>query len=964
MNKQRISSASICALLSAIIFLLSFQGCGSNAGTNSNIPPEATFTASTYIGSYPLYVIFNATASTDSDGRITRYSWQFGDGDTGNGETVPHTYSTIGTYTAQLTTTDNDGYTDTYSSEIEVKPRYSLSGTVVSAEYIETDSDVNDPYALYAANDSFSEAQEVIAPNSISGYVNLANSGSYGRSYFTGDPEDYYVVTLSQGMDIILHMASDPNSSELDLYLYDEQQNLKDATQTDEESGLASLTVPEDGLYFLRVVAADYASLTTASVYLLNMGKSDVTAMRHTPRLSDNFVSGEVLVRFEDPITASTAGVVNGVSVLSSMGFNTGMKDSTRDKLWRLSKAVDKNIVFEHLGIQSVLDVSLAPGKAHPNTVSKMETLWMIRALRRKTGIRLAEPNYIRRYLTVEPNDFYYSYQWHYPLIGLPEAWDITTGSSDVVVAVVDSGILHQHPDLAGQIVGGYDFVSDTDYSLDGDGTDADPEDPGDGDISGSSFHGTHTAGTVAALSNNSSGIAGVAWNSKIMPLRVIGYGGTGTTSDIIEAVKYAAGLETDAGVQLDTPVDIINLSLGGEGYSRIEEEVYQEARDQGVIVVASAGNDGNSRIMYPAGYDNVLSVSAVAINGGLADYSNFGTTIDVAAPGGSSTDINGDGYMDGVLSTVGDDSSGTVQMGYAFYTGTSMAAPHVSGVAALMKAVYPEMTPDNFDALLAAGYLTQSNSESGWDNMYGYGLIDAYKAVLVASEGGINGGIPAILSVAPRTLNFGRLLTSLNVTVENGGDGSLNVGGYGSDTSWVLITPSIDVDGNGLGTYIIDINRNGLDDGIYTANLTFEAGAQQVRVSVVMQVGLDTGTVSGGYHYIFLMDAATRATLAQYPSSGQNGSYEYDFTGLAYEKSYFIYAGTDTDNDGYICGEGETCGAYISLDQPVDLTVHENTQGINFTTDINISIPDTSSEQLNKTGNFLRRNDSRKILK
>lgn len=121
---------------------------------------------------------------------------------------------------------------------------------------------------------------------------------------------------------------------------------------------------------------------------------------------------------------------------------------------------------------------------------------------------------------------------------------------------------------------------------------------------------------------------------------------------------------------------------------------------------------------------------------------------------------------------------------------------------------------------------------------------------------------------------------------------------------------------------------------------------------------------MSGGYHYILLMDAATRATLAQYPSSGQNGSYEYDFTGLAYEKSYFIYAGTDTDNDGYICGEGETCGAYISLDQPVDLTVHENTQGINFTTDINISIPDTSSEQLNKTGNFLRRNDSRKILK
>jgi serine protease len=959
----RIPMTPICSLFGGLLFLLSLQGCGSNNGTETSIAPEAAFTASKYIGSYPLYVVFDATTSTDSDGKISKYAWVFGDGNTGNGSIIQHVYSTIGAYTAQLTVTDDDGYTDTYSSKIEVKPRYSLSGTVTSAEYIETDSDVNDPYAPYAANDFFNEAQEVSAPNSISGYVNLAYSGNYGRSYSTGDPEDYYLVTLSQGTDITLHMAADPDSSELDLYLYDEQQNLKDATQTD-ENGLASLTVPENGIYFLRVAAADYASLTTASVYLLHMGKTEITAKRHAPRLSDSFVSGEALVRFEDQATASSPGAGNGSGILSSMGLYTGTKAATRDKLWRKSKTIDKNIVFERLGVQSALAVSLAPGNAHPDAVSKMETLWMIRALKRKAGVRLAEPNYIRRCLTIEPNDTYYSYQWHYPLISLPEAWDITTGSSDVVVAVVDSGILGQHPDLAGQIVAGYDFVSDPDDSLDGDGIDADPEDPGDGDINGSSFHGTHTAGTIAALSNNNSGIAGVAWNAKIMPLRVIGYGGTGTTSDIIEAVKYAAGLETDAGVRLDNPVDIINLSLGGEGYSRIEEEIFQEVRNQGVIVVASAGNNGDSGIMYPAGYDNNVSVSAVNINGELADYSSFGTTIDVAAPGGSSTDINGDGYVDGVLSTVGDDSSGTVRMGYAFYTGTSMAAPHVSGVAALMKAVYPGMTPENFDALLAAGYLTQSNSESGWDNMYGYGLIDAYKAVLVAREGGISGGIPAILSVAPRSLNFGRLLTSLNVTVENGGDGSLTIEGYDSNASWISIAPSADVDGNGLGAYIVGVTRDGLDDGVYTADLTFEAGAQQVRVSVVMQVGLDSGTVSGGYHYILLLDAATHATLAQYPSSGQNGRYEYSFTGLSYEYPYVVYAGTDPDNDGYICREGETCGAYLSLDQPVTLAIHENTQGIDFTTDINIDIPDPSSGQLYGAGNFLRRDVLRTILK
>ncbi|MBN2318306.1 MAG: S8 family serine peptidase [Acidobacteria bacterium] len=966
MNMQRTQSSPIPSLLVCIIFILSLQGCGDTGSDKSHttdIAPEAIFTASTYIGSYPLSVSFDASTSTDSDGKIKQFDWQFGDGKTGEGSIVQHTYLTTGTYSAQLTVTDDDGNTDTYSREIEVKPRYSLRGTVTSAEYVETDSDVNDFNASYTSNDSFNEAQEVSAPSSISGYVNLSYCGAYGRSYFSGDPEDYYLVSLNQGTNITLYMSADTSSSELNLYLYDEQQNLKDATQTD-ESGFASLNVQESDNYFLRIEAADYAFLTTASIYSLNMGKSEMTTRRNSPRLSENFVAGEVLVRFEEPANAAYSGTGNGLNFLSSMGLYTSAKASARDKLWRLSKTIDKKIVFERLGIQSAIANSLAPGKSDPETASKLETLWMVRTLRREAGIRLAEPNYIRRSLTLEPNDSYYSYQWHYPLIGLPEAWEFTTGSSDVVVAVVDSGILGQHPDLAGQIADGYDFVSNPDNSLDGDGVDADPEDPGDGGINGSSFHGTHTAGTIAARSNNNNGVAGVAWNAKIMPLRVLGYGGMGTTSDIIEAVKYAAGMETEAGVRLNNPVDIINLSLGGKGYSQIEEEVYREVRSQGVLIVASAGNDGTSEIMYPAGYDGVVSVSAVNINGEITYYSSFGTTIDVAAPGGSSTDTNGDGYMDGVLSTVGDDSSGTVQMGYAFYAGTSMAAPHVAGVAALMKALYPGMTPDNFDTLLAAGYLTESTSETGWDNKFGYGLINAYKAVLIAKEAEISGGIPAILSVAPRVLNFGTLISSLNVTVFNGGDGSLNVDNFYSNATWLSVTPSTDVDGNGFGTYIVDVKREGLDDGIYTATLTFEAGTQLVRISVSMQIGLNSRTASGGYHYILLLDAETKATLAQYPSPGTSGLYEFGFTGLSYGTPYVVFAGTDPDNNGYICGEGETCGAYISLDQPIKLEIQENTQGIDFTTDIIFDIPDDLSEQIYETGSIFRGDASSKILK
>ena len=134
---------------------------------------------------------------------------------------------------------------------------------------------------------------------------------------------------------------------------------------------------------------------------------------------------------------------------------------------------------------------------------SKMETLWMVRALRKQPGVNLAEPNYIRKPLLV-PDDTYYSNQWHYPLINLPAAWDITTGSSDVVVAVVDTGVLLAHPDLSGQLIAGYDFISDPSISLDGDGVDANPDDPGDQeDENGSSCHGTHVAGTSPAASNN-----------------------------------------------------------------------------------------------------------------------------------------------------------------------------------------------------------------------------------------------------------------------------------------------------------------------------------------------------------------------------------------------------------------------------------------------------------------------------
>ena len=213
----------------------------------------------------------------------------------------------------------------------------------------------------------------------------------------------------------------------------------------------------------------------------------------------------------------------------------------------------------------------------------------------------------------------------------------------------------------------------------DGGGIDPNPNDPG---TSGqrSVFHGTHVAGTIGAASNNGQGVAGVGWNVRLMPLRVCGTLGC-SVFDQIEAMRYAAGLSNSSGRVANPRADIINMSLGGPGFSVAAQNAVNAVRAAGVIVVAAAGNDASSQALYPASYNGVVSVSAVGPNRSITSYSSFGSAIDVAAPGGNLTsDLNGDGYGDGVLSPHADDSSGRLEYEYLFLEGTSMAAPHVAG--------------------------------------------------------------------------------------------------------------------------------------------------------------------------------------------------------------------------------------------------------------------------------------------
>jgi len=817
-------------------------------------------------------------------------------------------------------------------------PTYTIRGSISVSANTSVDSDVNDIYAPYAPNDSFDTAQVISTPVTLGGYVNEPLTGDFGRSYLGGDESDFFTVALSADQTINLYIA-DLADADLDLYLYPydnpDLNNPLDASVGTDIS--ESLTVSSAGDYIVEVYC-----YSGASNYTLTVGKSAPADAAKALRLSSEFVPDEVIVRFKSnvvPAGAMASGPARALSV--GMRLKAGAVD--REMLLTVHDEDQKAEAFRMLGMKQ-------RGNGHSfqqydsSAQRKLDTLQIIKALRSRADVLYAEPNYIRT-ASAKPNDEHYSLQWHYPLINLPQAWDISTGSSDVIVAVVDTGVLMDHPDLAGQLANdGYDFVSNAQISADGDGIDGDPDDPGDNTQGGSSFHGTHVAGTIAAATNNTMGVAGIAWSVKIMPLRALGIGGSGTSYDIHQAIRYAAGLSNDSGTVPAAKADIINLSLGGSGSSQAEQAIYTDVRNAGVIVIAAAGNESTSQLSYPASYEGVVSVSAVDMNAALAPYSNYGTKIDVAAPGGDiRQDFNGDGYSDGVLSTCGNDSSGRILNVYKLYQGTSMASPHMAGVAALMKSVYLDLTPQDVDTLLSGGTITTDLGNAGRDDRYGYGLIDAYQAVLAAQDMKQTGTLPTALVVTPPSLHFGSIESSNVLTAQKQGDGTIIVDLPSDNAAWLTVSPE-SVDANGLGTYTAQADRTGLDDGSYTAAITFTSSENTIDVPVSMKVETVEPAGDAGFHYVMLLDPDTFGNKAQAEVEAENGIYTYSLSGVS-KGSYLLYAGTDFDNDSMVGDAGEALGAYFSLDLPSTISVNGDLSGLDFTTSFNMNLPTAASQ-------------------
>lgn len=887
------------------------------------------------------------TLNSETELEITAFQWSFSDESyeafsENQQSEVTHVFEEPGTYTVRLNYQTSTGEQGVEEREIVVKGG-SISGLIYAAADHLVDNDTRDLNEPTIDNDTVEKAQLLSSVTSLSGIVD------------NDDPIDFYNVTLQQYQRLQVQMADKIEATgvyktiKLSLYSSSDASTLLLEAETDPDSGhfTSTVLVPESDEYIMKISAVGVEA-NPADSEQSSHGIYSLSIERANSSSSAEFALDEVNVLLK-PNRQYTAQ-----ALFSKLDLGR-FKNLTLEN----ASALMESAKITYASIASLGKSSEALMKAQ----QRWEVLQAVEVLSKNENIEIAEPNWVRYPAEVtEITDPRYAEQWSYDVINLPQAWEALDGFGDenVIVAVLDTGVLVNHPDLSENIIAGYDFVDN----------DSDANDPGDRGFLelASSFHGTHVAGTVAAAVNGI-GVTGVAPNVKLMPVRVLGTNG-GYSSDIIAGVCFAAKLteSTYSGCgNNNSPsqrADIINMSLGGEGYSQLEENVYEAAIGQGVIIIAAAGNEETSASYYPAAYDDVVSVSAVSQSLEQASYSNFGSKIDVAAPGG---ELSSDG---GVLSTWGEDGSlfsPSTKNTYGSLQGTSMAAPHVSGVAALMKSAKPSLTNIEFLSLLNDGALTQDLGASGRDDIFGYGLIDAQKAVLAVQDN----VIPQLIS-SSNQLFFSSIQSSLSIIISATGISSVNEGGEitadinagGSGGDWLTINTSEEAASSDdliiLEKFQLSVNRDGLEEGIYQKRITVRSTNQvldDLSILVRLQVANIEVSANAGVQYVLLIsevaeadEGGVRPTLLGGDAViANNGQYEYELLDVK-KGRYYLATGSDIDRDEQVCDSGESCGQYPTLEQPKVVVISEETPDLK----LNMSVGYAGGEGISvQTGSF-----------
>jgi serine protease len=542
--------------------------------------------------------------------------------------------------------------------------------------------------------------------------------------------------------------------------------------------------------------------------------------------------------------------------------------------------------------------------------------------LRSRSDVLWAQPNYIDRAFAT-PNDTNYSFQWHYPAINLPQAWDSEKGLTNAVtVAVIDTGVLKAHPEFQGKLVGGYDFITSPQNSGDGDGRDNNADDPGDNPTGQSSYHGSHVAGTVAALTDNNDGVAGVSWGAKILPVRVLGLQG-GSQADIADAMVWSAGVNVTGVPANPNPAQVINMSLGGQRPCS-DTPIYQEAIDavnaKGAIIVVAAGNSNIDATGFaPASCSGVITVGATEFQNHRARYSNFGPRVDVMAPGGDvEADLNEDNFVDGVLSLGKNDQTG--EFNFIFENGTSMASPHVAGVVALMKSRDPSLTLARaLDVLKRTSKPLTATACTGpgpaqLPQDCGAGLVDAAAAIAALNGGGGPAPTPDFtLSLNPSSVQL-KPGSSQNITVN-----IARSAGFADPLSFTLvgasagITGTFSAQGNNAAQLSLNV-ASSVAKGSYALTVRGVGGAltRNANLSLRVETTVSTapsvqGTVVLACYYLGNDCDTVRSRIAQVGTGTTQAA--YSLKGLD-DGEYLMIAWKDLNGDTEV-NNGDYIGVY-----------------------------------------------------
>lgn len=833
-----------------------------------------------------------------------------------------------------------------------------LTGVLSAPIPVQTDRDINDLSAPFSTNNAIAQAQPLSRNGSdgavAAGFVTAAPTGQPGQRFQNAaDLADFYEVSLAFGDVITLEFDAGANAvaadfqastadltaqADLDMFLYNEAGGLVSFALSADETTELILNEDDEGRYFIEV-----AAFAGAANYTLSIGPQlNVPAVYRQVNMATMAVSQLSVERTPQTKLGRRFAEDHGGSPLGAGRFRQAFVGSRLDGVDapRLMQTMAQSAGMRVASSLSARHAQRTRGRAAgagDDAAQRLALVDVVRTLNKHEGTDVFKIMHRLETQQLAPTDPVpdAGVQWNLFQVGWDDvdaAGDFPAGLSPII-AVLDGGFLTEHPEIAPVLADEREFLTNN-FFPDAQ-HDADPNvatDP----ITGNPchvFHGTHVASTAVAPQGNG-GFVGVYPGAQLMALKVGSDRRLCRLIDPIwtEALKYAAGVANISGAVPPMPAAVANLSFGGPNPTTADQAAIDEAVAAGLIVVASAGNNGDTALgqfpLYPGAYEGVISVGSTDLTGDRAFYSSFFPQVDIAAPGGDGTvDADGDGNPDGVLGAIATPNASLTGFDNtaAFYQGTSMAAPHVAAGVALMRAIAPNLTQAEVEAFLTNGALTEDASAPGHDNEFGYGVMSLPRMVAAAEDFNVSGAPEAktTLGFSPSPLDFGAHLTVIEFGVGVLGDGAVSVTGvvgddvFGAGSNARLRVEEVTLAGDGTGRYRLFINRGGLAPGVLTGVVGFtlsdgETAFAPVRVeiSTAAATALSTAPLIVELQEERAAGFVTVETRSL-PSLNDLGA------SLSFEDApagdYRLVYGTDMDGDGEICDPGELCGRYPS---------------------------------------------------